>query len=315
MDVILKKYFWVVNLVVIALCAGLAGAAASHLIEQGWLLGAEEAQQASLAARPHAPPPAPEKVHAKDDELIIKRNVFCSQCKPPEPEQVEGDAGGGSREITKSTLPLELVATMWVEKDPAWSMAVIRDTASKEKDAHMYNAGKILHGTTVVVARVDPHKVYLRNNGRYEFLEIDGANAAKPAAPPPPDPTPAAAPGSAIEGDVARGVRCNGAQCDIDRSLVDKLLANTTELATSARFVPSVKDGRPNGFKLYAIRPASIFGKIGLQNGDTVKQINGMEMATPDQALAVYSKLRTASHLTVSLERRGETITLDYTIR
>ena len=40
-----------------------------------------------------------------------------------------------------------------------------------------------------------------------------------------------------------------------------------------------------------------------------------MEMASPDQALTVYSKLRTASHLTVSLERRGETITLDYTIR
>jgi general secretion pathway protein C len=86
-------------------------------------------------------------------------------------------------------------------------------------------------------------------------------------------------------------------------------------LATSARFVPSIKDGKPNGFKLYAIRPQSIFGRIGLQNGDTIKAINGSEMTTPDAALALYTKLRNASHLSVQVERRGETVTLDYTIR
>ncbi len=86
-------------------------------------------------------------------------------------------------------------------------------------------------------------------------------------------------------------------------------------LATSARFVPSIKDGKPNGFKLYAIRPNSIFGKMGLQNGDTLKSINGNDMTTPDAALALYSKLRNASHLSVQVERRGETVPLDYTIR
>lgn len=118
-----------------------------------------------------------------------------------------------------------------------------------------------------------------------------------------------------MDNDIQRGVRCNGSQCEIDRPLIDKLLANTTALATSARFVPSVRDGRPNGFKLYAIRPSSIFAKIGLENGDTVKSINGMEMSTPDQALGVYTKVRSASHLSVTVDRRGETATLDYTIR
>jgi type II secretory pathway component PulC len=84
---------------------------------------------------------------------------------------------------------------------------------------------------------------------------------------------------------------------------------------TAARFVPSIKDGKPNGFKLYAIRPQSIFGRIGLQNGDTIKAINGSEMTTPDAALGLYTKLRNASHLSVQVERRGETVTLDYSIR
>ena len=319
MDVLLKKYFWLINLAVIGLCAGLAGATASHLVEQSWLIAAEDARQQAQPARPHLPPP-PEKVHNKDDELVIKRNLFCSTCLPAPPESTPGAPGEEpkSKEIVKSSLSLELVATMWVEDDPRWSMAVIRDGASKEKDAHMYNAGKLVDGTTAVVLRVDPRRVYLRNGGRIEYLEIEGdANGKKPAlvtaTPPVSDPVNVAM--NDTDSAVQRGVKCNGAQCDVERSLIDKLLSNTTDLATAARFVPSVKDGRPNGFKLYAIRPTSIFGKIGLQNGDTVKSINGMEMASPDQALAVYSKLRTASHLTVSLERRGENITLDYSIR
>jgi general secretion pathway protein C len=110
-------------------------------------------------------------------------------------------------------------------------------------------------------------------------------------------------------------VNCSGNNCTVDRALVEKMLQNTTMLATSARFVPSIKDGKPNGFKLYAIRPNSIFGKIGLQNGDTIKAINGNDMTTPDAALALYSKLRNASHLSVSVERRGENQTMDYTIK
>jgi general secretion pathway protein C len=116
-------------------------------------------------------------------------------------------------------------------------------------------------------------------------------------------------------GDIDKGVNCTGNACTVDRALVEKLLSNTTMLATAARFVPSIKDGKPNGFKLYAIRPQSIFGRIGLQNGDTIKAINGSEMTTPDAALGLYTKLRNASHLSVQVERRGETVTLDYTIR
>jgi general secretion pathway protein C len=83
----------------------------------------------------------------------------------------------------------------------------------------------------------------------------------------------------------------------------------------SVRVVPSVKDGRPNGFKLYAIRPGSLFALNGLENGDTVRSINGMDMSSPDRALEVYTKLRNASHLSVQVERRGSALGLDYTIR
>ena len=203
---------------------------------------------------------------------------------------------------------------MYVAEDEQWSMAVVRDMSTNQKDAQMYNRGKLI-GQNALVHYVSQKRVYLIVEGtRFEYIQIPGADdPKKPELAPIVEPLAAGLPPE--DGDVAKGVRCTGAQCEVDRSLVDKMLNNTAALATAARFVPSVKDGRANGFKLYAIRPTSIFGKIGLQNGDTIKSINGMEMSSPDQALAVYSKLRTASHLTVSLDRRGETITLDYTIR
>jgi general secretion pathway protein C len=305
MEILLKKYFWVVNLVVVAICAIFAGRAATHFVEGAWLAGDD--QRPTLGAR--RPPPPPAKTHSKEADEIIKRNVFCSGCAPPPPPS--NDNAPQSNEPQKTSLSLELVSTMVCPTDEQWSMAVIRDLSTKEKDPAMYNRGRTVASTGATVVKVVNKRVYIRNNGRLEYLEMEGS------APPPTAVATAAPPPAVAEGGDfnPNQVHCNGTNCTVERALVDKALANTAALATAARFVPSIKDGKPNGFKLYAIRPNSIFGLIGLQNGDTVKGINGLDMSTPDKALEVYTKLRNASHLSVQVERRGENLTLDYTIR
>jgi general secretion pathway protein C len=223
------------------------------------------------------------------------------------------EASAPSNEWTKSALQLELVSTMVCPSDDNWSMGIIRDLSTQQKDPAMYHKGMTIGSTSASVFRVTSKRVYILNNGRPEFLELEGnAPVVAQNTPPPP---PAAAALNPELGDIDKGVNCTGNSCTVERQLVEKLLSNTTMLATAARFVPSIKDGKPNGFKLYAIRPQSIFGRIGLQNGDTIKQINGSDMTTPDAALALYTKLRNASHLSVQVERRGETVTLDYSIR
>jgi general secretion pathway protein C len=96
---------------------------------------------------------------------------------------------------------------------------------------------------------------------------------------------------------------------------VDDLLSDAPGLATSARIVPSIKDGQPNGFKLYAIRPSSYFAKLGFQNGDTITQFNGMDISSPEKALEAYSKLRSVSKITIEIIRRGQPVSLEYTIK
>ena len=99
---------------------------------------------------------------------------------------------------------------------------------------------------------------------------------------------------------------------EIERSLLDELLANPAKMARGARVVPSIKNGKPAGFKLYAIRPTSIYARIGLRNGDTITAVNGIDLTTPDKALEVYEKVKTASTVAVSITRRGKQIRLLY---
>jgi general secretion pathway protein C len=304
MELLLKKYFWVVNLVVIGICAAFAGRAAGHILEGAYLAGDD-----IKAPLRHAALPPLSKLHDKSGDAVVSRDIFCSGCVPPKPTATSENATP-SNEWTKTTLQLELVSTMVCPSDENYSMAVIRDMSTKEKDPEMYHRGSTIAATGAAVYRVMSKRVYLLNAGKPEYVDLD-ANAP-PVAVAQNTPPPAI---NSEMGDIDKGVNCNGTQCTIDRALVEKLLSNTTMLATAARFVPSIKDGKPNGFKLYAIRPQSIFGRIGLQNGDTIKAINGSEMTTPDAALGLYTKLRNASHLSVQLERRGETVAMDYSIR
>lgn len=144
-----------------------------------------------------------------------------------------------------------------------------------------------------------------------EYLDEDKTPPLAPSAP-------RQAPASELtelDRAIAEGVRCRGNRCEVDRSVIDKVLVNTSALARSARIVPSRQDHRPNGFKVYAIAPGSLCAKLGLRDGDLLKTINGLELATPDKTLEAYGKLKPASHLTLRLERRGKDMTLEYQIR
>jgi len=101
---------------------------------------------------------------------------------------------------------------------------------------------------------------------------------------------------------------------EVSRSAVDKVLANPMAIAKGARVVPAMKNGQPDGFKLYAIRPNSPYAALGFTNGDTIQAVNGLELRDASTALDVYTKLRSAKELQIDLLRRGKPMTLSITI-
>ena len=82
-----------------------------------------------------------------------------------------------------------------------------------------------------------------------------------------------------------------------------------------ARIVPEQENGKMVGIRLFGVRPDTLLGVLGMENGDRLQTINGFDMTSPEKALEAYARLRTADHLTVQVNRKGANMNLDYNIK
>ncbi|HUQ07470.1 MAG TPA: protein kinase [Kofleriaceae bacterium] len=81
------------------------------------------------------------------------------------------------------------------------------------------------------------------------------------------------------------------------------------------RPVPSEKNGKPNGIKLYAIQAGSAIEALGFENGDTLTGINDMPLdMNPTTLFKVTEKLQGATRFEVQLTRRGKQLTQRYQV-
>ncbi|HEU5055798.1 MAG TPA: type II secretion system protein GspC [Kofleriaceae bacterium] len=316
MDVYIKKYFWVTTLVVIVICSALAATAVGHVIEATALTDSDK----PVKRAPVRPPPSaatPDKSKpTKVGLAIAERNMFCSECQPVAPPTDSGPVpSDGSPPIT--SLPLRVVATN-VASNETLSFATVQNTQSNVTG--LYHLGDEIPGAGPVVKVVGKYVDFEnKSSRRVERISLLGGEAPAPppttvaaAEPPPDDGKPKDDLLAAVEAGVKK---IDDTTFEIDRSLVDKVLANPTAVARGARVVPSVKNGQPNGFKLYAIRPSSVYAKIGLMNGDTIHAVNGFELTSLDKGLEVYTKVKESTNLSVSITRRGKPLNLSYSIK
>jgi len=101
----------------------------------------------------------------------------------------------------------------------------------------------------------------------------------------------------------------------IKRDAVDKILENPMAVADGARVIPAMTGGKVVGFKLYAIRPNSVFAHLGFVNGDTLVSVNGFALTSAEAGLDVYTKLREATSLEFEVQRAGKTVLLDLSVK
>jgi general secretion pathway protein C len=100
----------------------------------------------------------------------------------------------------------------------------------------------------------------------------------------------------------------------VDRGLVEHVLENPIELTRLARIEPELVGGRVAGLRLRGVRAGTLLATIGIQDGDSLERVNGFDITSPEKALEAYARLRTATHLTLSITRHGQPTTLDYDV-
>jgi general secretion pathway protein C len=254
---------------------------------------------------------------------ILSRNIFDpltgSLWPPKEPPPIGGKPSTPEQEapppLADGQMPppcegtVRLVASIFSPRQEDWSFASL---ALGTGSPLLYRLGSSVESKSV--DSIYPEAVFLKaTNGVLCSLTM----FKSPNQPPPKPPAVPAVAEAAASGDAEldAGIKQQSeTKYSVRRNLVDKLLQNQAELMRSARVVPHEENGRVVGVKLYGIRKTSLLGKLGLQNGDMLRTINGFDMGSPDTALEAYAKLRSASNLSLAIVRRGNAVTMEYNI-
>jgi type II secretion system protein C len=280
MELLLRRQGWAANLIGIAIGTALGGHATATLI--GAALPSPTSSGSQRRGGTAAAAVAPTD---RSSDVIIGRNVFCSQC--------------GETLIPEPTRPaLTLLAIMFARSDPRWSLAIVRDDETSTTGP--YAVGARLGGATVEAIE-DVRVVLDLGRGRRERLELLAPEARLSSGRGPAEP-------------ITDGIRKTGPNSyELRRAVIDRVLAGG--LARLLRVAPQPRDGEPTGLRLLDVGRDGPFGAIGLRDGDVLLQVNGRSLATPDAALAAYSALRKEDHLWLAIERAGQRLRLDYVIR
>jgi general secretion pathway protein C len=101
----------------------------------------------------------------------------------------------------------------------------------------------------------------------------------------------------------------------VDQRALNAALDNIGQAMTDARLLPSVKDGKVEGFKVSEVKPAGIFGMVGIKNGDIIQRINDFPVDSPEKAIQSFVSLKGQSRIRLNLIRDGQPTTFNYDIR
>lgn len=185
--------------------------------------------------------------------------------------------------------------------DAAQSAAMIEELASKKQGAYRIHDQIVGLGEVVAIRR---ESIIVGQAGLEEELFLDILQRPVP----PPSSAPVAT-GTVVTpggGTIRRSV---------DRAELDQTLANVPALMTQARALPFMNNGKMEGFRLDFIQKGSFFEKLGLQAGDVLQRINGVELRDPGTALSLFQQLRTEHNVAVDVLRNNQRTTLAYDIR
>jgi general secretion pathway protein C len=327
-DALLKRYFAAVVLALIAVVAYFEAAGLTTLIgiPMMAIAGSAVGAKPSLVRANGSTPPK-----SRSAEPILARNPFDSVTGPLTPKPVEEE--GRPQELDLSD-PLNAPRCDGVElkivaesPDPSWSLAALKGPG--EERPMLRRIGDQVAGRQILFIGYNPRENspsvwFSSESALCQALMFATAEAPGSAGPSSPAeaPNPAESMGrhrrgpSKVPDDIASKIqKVSDTEFNVDRGVVDKILENQAELMRSARIVPEQQDGKVVGIRMFGVRPDTLLGTLGFQNGDRLESINGFNMASPEKALEAYARLRTASALNVKISRRGQPVAIDYHIK
>ncbi len=249
---------------------------------------------------------APKKPeYVADLRGLLRRNIFCATCEPISLDDLAGTAtAAGEPPAAASLEGAELVGTM-VSANTKDSLATVVLTAHTEAKFVLLSEGDALGDATVVA--IESKRVVFTQGGQEKVLNLMGEPKNSPMVATTTPPPGAANP----KGDDGRIQQVGPYKYEVDKAVITDFMKNMASASSGARVMPDAN----GGFKVSFVRSFSVFYKLGIRSGDVISSVNNIQLDSIDQTFALYTKLKDANHLTLSLNRGGQTINMDYSIR
>jgi general secretion pathway protein C len=258
---------------------------------------------ASVAARPpaEARPPSWE-----DRRIILERNLFNVSVLAP-----EADASA-AEELEATELPLKLLGTVAADR-PELSWAAVQDL---QDGGHLVVRVDQTLLDRARVLRIERRRIVLQNGARREELALEGEEEPVAVRTPPARSARASRPRAQRPELQERLRRLSESRVTLDREALAEATRNPTSIFSQARILPKYEEGAMVGVQVNAIKPGSLLEEIGLRNGDTISQVNGIAISTPEDSTEVLRELAQSTEFTVVVTGAdGSQRTLTYEVQ
>ena len=236
-------------------------------------------------------------------QVIWRKNLFH---EGPLPDVRVATYSLYQQEPTQSSLPFQLTGTI-VHVNPKRSVATVKSN----NEALSYQKGDVIDGKAEI-NRIERRKIvfFNKDNSLLEYIDIPELNTLTITQ------QTSSLKSPASSNNIIKQVKSN--QFKVNRSDVNTYLKNLPEILQQARVIPNQvkKNGEliMNGFRFASIKKGSVFEKLGFELGDTIKEVNGEVVNTPEKALELFEKLRSSSSVKILVEKDGKDVEYEYNV-
>jgi len=164
---------------------------------------------------------------------------------------------------------------------------------------NLYRTGDAIQNATIKM--ILREKIVLNVNGRDEILEMEKLLAATGG-------------GTGARPSPIRTAVSEPQNIAINRSQIDVAVQNPNQLLQEIKIRPHFEKGKLDGLTITAIKPDSIFRKMGLVSGDILTSVDGEKIESMNDALKFYDTIKSATTVKLDIKRRGRMQTINYNI-
>lgn len=187
-------------------------------------------------------------------------------------------------------------------------------------ETQVFGLGEEINGMMLI--EVGPYTARLEGGGRSQVLEMDVVTELPavvvppvaavtdepivPASPTPEPPTDTATP------DAAATPGAEDAGAILSQKELRNILDNPGQFAGKGfRMKPVLRDGEIVGMRVSMKDGSHPLARLGVQDGDIVRSLNGQELNGPEALSSIYRVLRNTSSLKFDVERNGQNQSID----